>query len=105
MTHDSPTPEQIARGRILSETAKLGWGELMREFASGKTLTVDTRLDLVEVAYQLEQDNSALVAQWLEAKQIRPVGDDEARQWYEQDQTVWACVVKPWILIQVTPPG
>ena len=101
MTSIEPAPEETTRDRVIGETAKIAWRELMREFAGGKTLLVDAALDMVEVACQFDQDNAAQVAVWLDQEQVRAVSDDEARQWHEADQTVWACVVKPWILIQV----
>ena len=101
MTDEAAVPEEIVRGRIVSETAKIGWKELMREFAGGTTLLVDHELDMVEVAYQLHRDNSAHFADWLETGQVRQVSDDEARQWYDGDVKVWACVIRPWVLIQL----
>lgn len=102
MTEEAAIPEEIVRRSIVSETAKIGWKELMREFAGGKTLLVDHQLDMVEVAYQLHRDNTAYFADWLEAEQVRQVSDDEARQWYDGDVTVWACVIRPWVLIQLS---
>lgn len=104
MVDEELTPEQALRGKIVSETAQLGWPELMREFAGGRTLWVGPELDIIEVAYQLNRDNAPQVAGWIKSEQLRPVSDDEARQWYEGDQTVWASVVKPWVLVQL-PSG
>jgi hypothetical protein len=101
MTDEELTPEQAIRGKIVSETAQIGWREMMREFAGGRTLLVAADLDMIEVAYQMHQDNAPLLAGWLKAEQVRPVSDDEARQWYDGDQTVWATVVKPWVLVQL----
>lgn len=101
MTDETPVPEDTVRSKIVSETAKVGWRELMREFAGGRTLMVHSELDVIEVAYQLHMDNAALVALWLKAEQVRPVSDDEAGLWYEGDRLVWASVVKPWVLVQL----
>ncbi|RLA12721.1 MAG: DUF2288 domain-containing protein [Gammaproteobacteria bacterium] len=101
MTDETPVPEDTVRSKIVSETAKVGWRELMREFAGGRTLMVHSELDVIEVAYQLHMDNAALVALWLKADEVRPVSDDEAGLWYEGDRLVWASVVKPWVLVQL----
>ena len=61
---------------------------------------VDPTLDLVEVAYQMQQDNAEQIEQWMLGHQIRQVSNDEARRWYNDDAALWACVVKPWVLIQ-----
>ena len=101
MTDEELTPEQAVREKIVSETAEIGWREMMREFAGGKTLRVDNDLDLIEVAYQMHRDNAPALAGWLKARQVRPVSDDEARRWYDEDRTVWGTVVKPWVLVQL----
>ena len=104
MSDDDLTPEEAIRGKIVSETAQIGWREMMREFAGGRTLIVTADLDMIEVAYQMHQDNAPLLAGWLKAEQVRPVSDNEAQQWYDGDETVWATVVKPWVLVQLEQP-
>ncbi len=101
MTDEDNSPEQTMRNKIIRETAKIAWRELMRQFAGGNTLVVAGELDVIEVAYQLHQDNATQVAHWLKAEQVRPVSDGEAGQWYEEDRLVWASVVKPWVLVQL----
>ncbi len=102
MSDRGVTSEQLERGKINSETARIPWRDLQRYFAGGRTLWVDARLDLVEVAYQLQRDNVAQTQQWMQQALLRPVSNQQARRWYNDDATLWACVVKPWGLIQ--PP-
>lgn len=85
---------------IHSETAKIAWSELQRFFAAGKAVYVSTDLDLVEVALQISNDNSARVRQWMDRGQLGPVSDDQAKYWIDADAAVWAVVVKPWVLVQ-----
>ena len=94
------TSRELLRGKINSETARIPWQELQRYFAGGYTLLVDHSLDLVDVALQMQQDNAVQIEQWMLSAQIRPVSNDEARRWYNDDAALWACVVKPWVLIQ-----
>ena len=101
MSNSEPDSEQVSRGRIVGETAKIEWRELMREFAGGRTLLIEVGLDMVEVAFQLEQDNSELFAEWLQTERVRAVSDDEAQQWHQDGRVVWACVVRPWVLVQI----
>ena len=100
MTDPGITSHELQRGKINSETARIAWKELQRYFAGGFTLVVDPALDLVEVAYQMQQDNAEQIEQWMLGHQIRQVSNDEARRWYNDDAALWACVVKPWVLIQ-----
>ena len=85
---------------IHSETAKIAWSELQRYFAAGKAVQVSLDLDLVETALQIANDNSTLVRQWMETGKLAPVSDDQARYWIDTDASVWAVVVKPWVLVQ-----
>lgn len=94
------TQQQLVRGKLNSETARIRWKELQRYFAGGYTWLVDQQLDLIEVAYHMQQDHTDLVEQWMTSNLLRPVSNDEARQWYNDDAELWACVIKPWVLIQ-----
>jgi hypothetical protein len=82
------------------ETSQIPWHELQRFFASGLAISVDSSIDLVDVAYQFSLDNKAQVQQWLADKKVVPVSDEQALQWFENDISVWAVVIKPWILVQ-----
>jgi len=94
------TPEEEARARILGETAKIGWGELQRFFAAGHAVAVHPDLDLIEVAYQMSQDNDELVKGWLDSGKVKAVSDAQAIEWLEANALMWTVVIKPWILVQ-----
>ena len=100
MSEPEITQKELIRGKLNSETARIPWKELQRYFAAGYTLLVNQQLDLIDVGYQFQQDNSAQVEQWLNQGLIQQVSNDQARQWYNDDAVLWACVVKPWVLIQ-----
>jgi hypothetical protein len=63
-------------------------------------LNIQKELDLLTVGEQFAADNKALFEQWLASGQVAQVTDDQAIKWYEKDATVWALVIKPWILVQ-----
>ncbi len=92
--------EDFKRASVNLETARIAWKELQRYFASGATVKVSTELDLIEVAFQMSEDNKAQVAQWMQAGQLGPVSDEQALAWYEADAEVWAVVVRPYVLVQ-----
>ena len=100
MTKPEITSEQLTRGKINSETAKIHWKELQRYFAGGYTLQVETELDLIEVAYQMQQDNAGQIEQWMNQQLIHQVSNDQARAWFNDDAELWTCVIKPWVLVQ-----
>lgn len=89
---------QIAE--LLTETSKIAWKDLQVFFAGGKVIYISTELDLIEVAAEIARDNRSLVEQWMQNTQVAPVSDSQARQWYRDDASVWAVVVKPWVLVQ-----
>lgn len=90
----------LMREKVNLETAKIRWQELQRFFANGTAISVAADLDLVEVAYQFSQDNKDLVTQWLKENKVAKVSDAQAKNWFDNDATVWAIVVKPWLLVQ-----
>ncbi len=93
-------PGEIFRAKINLETSKIAWKELQRFFAGGTALMVSADLDLVEVAFQMSEDNVKQIRQWAEAGKLMRVPDVQAREWVEADAPVWAVVVSPWVLVQ-----
>lgn len=90
----------IARVKVNLETSQIAWNELQRFFASGSAVFIASSLDLINVAYQFSIDNKDQVTQWMQNNQISLVSDQQALMWLEADTSVWAVVVKPWILVQ-----
>ncbi len=82
------------------ETSQIPWHELQRFFASGLAISVDSAIDLIDVAYQFSLDNKTQVEQWITENKVGPVSDQQALQWFKNNTSVWAVVVKPWILVQ-----
>ena len=91
---------ELQRAKINSETAKIPWRELQRFFAAGKVMRLTGGVDLVDAAYAMQQDDIARVSAWTEAGQLAPVADAQARDWFDHDVSLWAVVVKPWVLVQ-----
>ena len=90
----------VFRAKLNLETAKIAWKELQRFFAGGAALMVFADLDLVEVAFQMSEDNVAQIQRWVEAGKLGKVTDAQAAAWFESDALVWAVVVSPWVLVQ-----
>ena len=88
------------RQKILLETARMDWPELARWFARGMVVIAEPRLDLVEAAACLAENDQARLQVWIEAGQIRRASDSDAKRWNAADQQFWAVVVAPWVLVQ-----
>jgi hypothetical protein len=97
---ESQHQNDILRTRLNSETARIAWKDLLRFFAAGTVIAVSDELDLVEVAIQISNDNKALIEHWMLEKRVDKVSDAQAKDWLETDATLWAVVVRPWILVQ-----
>ncbi len=91
---------EIFRAKLNLETAQIAWKDLQRFFASGVVLIISPDLDLVEVAFQMSEDNITQIQQWAEAGKFGKVTDAQAAAWFESDTQVWAVVVSPWVLVQ-----
>ena len=92
--------EEIYRAKVNLETAQIAWPELQRFFASGAAIHVSDELDLVDVAFQMSEDNAAQIQQWMVAGKLCKVTDEQASLWIATDALVWAVVVSPWVLVQ-----
>ena len=86
---------------IHGQTSKIAWRELARFFAGGKVLLVDNSLNLVEVAAAVSSDNTQTVSQWVDANQLAAVSDEQALDWHQKDEHLWAVVTAPWVLVQM----
>lgn len=91
---------ELLRAKINGETSRMQWTELLRFFASGSVIAVSADLDLVDVAARIASDDKDAVAQWMAENRVGKVSDAQASAWLEADATLWAVVVKPWILVQ-----
>lgn len=92
--------EEVNRAKLNLETAQMPWSEMQRYFASGAALFVSPDLDLVEAAFQMSEDNAALIRQWMAARHFGKVTDEQARVWSADDAMHWVVVVSPWVLVQ-----
>jgi hypothetical protein len=92
--------QEVFRAKVNLETSRIAWKELQRFFASGVAIAVSPELDLVEVAFQISEDNKKQVAAWLSEGKVGAVSDAQALAWYEADAEVWGVVVSPYVLVQ-----
>jgi hypothetical protein len=97
----SENDPELIRAKLNLETAKLGWNKLQRFFAGGKLLYLDSGLDLIDVAFAIQQDDRERVQHWMEKAQLSAVSDLQAKDWLANNRQLWVLVVKPWILVQL----
>lgn len=91
---------ELEKEKVNLETAQIVWSDLQRFFAKGEVVWVSRELDLIDVSYQFSIDDKTSVQNWLDAKHVALVSDEQAMRWFETNAELWAVVVKPWILVQ-----
>lgn len=95
-----PADAEALLAKLNGEAALIRWVDLQRFFARGVAVRVSLGLDLIEIAAAFARDRADLVQTRLAAGEIAPVSDAEAQLWLGTDATLWAIVVKPWVLVQ-----
>ncbi|MBX2808051.1 MAG: DUF2288 domain-containing protein [Cellvibrionaceae bacterium] len=86
--------------KLMGEAGLIRWSELLPFFAAGDVINIDNRLDMVVVAYHLLKDNKTQFEHWTGASLVHPVTDTQAKNWLDNNSSLWALVVKPWVLVQ-----
>lgn len=85
---------------LLGQTASIDFASLQPNFAKGQCLWVSPELDLVSVATCMIRDQAERVRVWQEQGLLLGLSDDQAGEWLQDKQTVWALVITPWVLVQ-----
>ncbi len=91
---------ETSREALNLETARINWKELEVYYAAGNVISVSPELDLIDVALVITKDNTTQLKEWMDKAKIDSVTDAEAKQLTDTNASVWAVVIKPWILIQ-----
>jgi len=86
------------KARLNTETARIEWSDLERHYARGIVVRVADSVDLIEIAVAMALDESDVIAAAMQADQVAPATEDDARGW--QGGALWAVVIAPWILVQ-----
>ena len=92
--------EEVTKAKISLETAQANWRGLERFFAQGRMISVDKRLDIVDVAWEIQEDNAEQIKAWMSSKLVENTTDKQAKHWHENNTPLWTVVVRPWILVQ-----
>jgi hypothetical protein len=89
------------RQHLQNEVHRVDWRPLAPHAKRGGLVLVDAALDLVEVAVAVATDESALVAQWMEALQLRRPSPDQIESWQDDtDERFSVVIVQPYVLAQ-----
>ena len=100
MSEPLPETDGELKARLNKETSKIPWSELQRFFASGMVVQVASGMDLLDVACHIARDNKSQLDEWMQTGKVGKVTDQQATDWLNEDLTVWAVVLAPWVLVQ-----
>lgn len=100
MTTDNNSDDDLLFHKLNQETGKINWVELQRYFARGVVVVVDKQLDLVKTAEQISRDQDSAIQSLIDNSKIHRATDDDAVRWNETQQSFWAVVIAPWVLVQ-----
>ena len=97
---EQQSEEQELIARLNSETAKIDWHDLQTHYAAGNVLGISAKADLIKVAIEFNRDNATQIQQWLADSSLFEISDQQATEWYEKNQQLWALVIPPFVLVQ-----
>lgn len=92
------------KAQLNLETAKIAWSELQLFFASGKAIGVHASIDMIDVACAIHMDDTEAMQGWMSQNLVGQLSDEQAKAWHDSDASVWAVVIRPWVLVQGTTP-
>jgi hypothetical protein len=97
---EQQTEEQELIARLNSETAKIAWHDLQTHYAAGNVLGIAATSDLIKVAIEFNRDNATQIQEWLADSSLFEISDQQATDWFESNQQLWALVIPPFVLVQ-----
>lgn len=89
------------RARLTNEVHRVDWKPLAAHAKRGALVLVDSRLDLVDVALAVAQDDSERVQQWMKARQLLKPTQAQIAIWLEEtEERFTVVIVQPYVLAQ-----
>ncbi|WP_066569952.1 DUF2288 domain-containing protein [Snodgrassella sp. CFCC 13594] len=98
MTNSRPSLD--VNDKLNLETARIFWHELQKPFALGACLYVAPDLDLINIAQLIADDHTATISLLIAEGKLGKVTDEQAKLFYNTNQSMWAVVVAPYVLVQ-----
>ena len=89
------------RAHLSNEVHRVDWNPLSPHAKRGGLIMVDPRLDLVDVALAVANDDSESVRQWMESGQLSKPAEERIAEWQNDDEERFSVViVQPYVLAQ-----
>jgi len=89
------------RAHLSNEVHRVDWKPLSPHAKRGALVLVDARLDLVDVALAIANDDAERVRQWMDARQLLKPTEDQIARWKgEAEERFTVLIVQPYVLAQ-----
>lgn len=86
--------------KLRQEILQTPWCNLQREFAAGRLIAVNNRLDLAEVGCRMALDDKTTFSAWLNEGLVFKPGSDQAGDWHRNSSQFEMLIVSPFVLIK-----
>lgn len=86
--------------KLRHESGIAKWSLLRDHIERDATFIVASGTDMIEVAYQIAQDNTKQVSQWLDEGQLVKPSPEQIADWQNSQPNFSSVVVAPFVLIQ-----
>jgi hypothetical protein len=89
------------KAHLTNEVHRVDWQPLAPHARRGGLVLVDSRLDLVEVAVAVAEDDSGKVRRWMQSQQLLKPTLQQIETWQDETEERFTIViVQPYVLAQ-----
>ena len=86
--------------KLSEELQSVEWDALIPHFERDAVVEVDSTLNIIDVGVALANDNSTLVAGWLQSGHLLKPTKEQSQAWSESKSFFQFIIVQPYVLIQ-----
>ncbi len=88
------------KNSLKTESGELKWQELEPHFARGAIRVISNKLNLIDVAVDIAQNNTDVISEKLSNNNLSEPSDSQATLWHKNNASFFCVVVAPFVLIQ-----
>ncbi len=88
--------------RLREDIAIIGWQDILPHAKRDVLIVVDSTLDLITVGEAIAKDDTNLVSNWIQQKQIAKPSSPQLTYWNSHPETQFTTlIVQPFVIVQV----
>lgn len=89
-----------SRQELQQECAAISYSEIERFFAKGMLVLVANDANIIDVALQVQADDTKALELLISQKKVIRVHDEHAIKWSQENSQLLAVTAVPWLLVQ-----